>query len=99
MPYSESHLQHRGVLVSDPFMVRILLLVLRKIPRTIEFFMHECLRKYRQALKDILKEFFIELGEAYECFSNQFSSRRKAPRKDVIFDDRVSRSFTCCLSR
>ncbi|GJQ95155.1 hypothetical protein Tco_0006294 [Tanacetum coccineum] len=50
-------------------------------------------------VKDLLEGVLYITWWSLWMFRNQLLFSSKAPRKDVIFDDIVSRSFTWCLSR
>ncbi|GKD14249.1 RNA-directed DNA polymerase, eukaryota, partial [Tanacetum coccineum] len=50
-------------------------------------------------VKDLLEGVLYITWWSVWMFHNQLLFSSKAPRKDVIFDDIVSRSFTWCLSR
>ncbi|GJR38485.1 RNA-directed DNA polymerase, eukaryota [Tanacetum coccineum] len=50
-------------------------------------------------VKDLLEGVLYITWWSVWMFRNQLLFSSKAPRKDVIFDDIVSRSFTWCLSR
>ncbi|GJV80315.1 RNA-directed DNA polymerase, eukaryota [Tanacetum coccineum] len=50
-------------------------------------------------VKDLLEGVLYITWWSVWMFRNQLLFSSKAPRKDVIFDDIVSRSFTLCLSR
>ncbi|GKE18166.1 RNA-directed DNA polymerase, eukaryota, partial [Tanacetum coccineum] len=50
-------------------------------------------------VKDLLEGVLYITWWSVWMFRNQLFFSSKAPRKDVIFDDIVSRSFTWCLSR
>ncbi|GJW65822.1 RNA-directed DNA polymerase, eukaryota [Tanacetum coccineum] len=50
-------------------------------------------------VKDLLEGVLYITWWSVWMFRNQLLFLSKAPRKDVIFDDIVSRSFTWCLSR
>ncbi|GJS26391.1 RNA-directed DNA polymerase, eukaryota [Tanacetum coccineum] len=50
-------------------------------------------------VKDLLEGVLYITWWSIWMFRNQLLFSSKAPRKDVIFDDIVSRSFTWCLSR
>ncbi|GJT11110.1 putative reverse transcriptase domain-containing protein [Tanacetum coccineum] len=90
------------VLVLNVFVVDLGLLTLWKLPRTcssVADWLRISSGSLSSKVKDLLEGVLYITWWSVWMFRNQLLFSSKAPRKDVIFDDIVSRSFTWCLSR